>query len=107
MARATDLKDRTDPGLTASAVVIGQEATLNDVDRTARRANWAIAAPPAIDRSHYLGSIRPNLRTLRLDRTPPSPIRRHPWAVAPNGFSISEERCNGRRQSAPGSPALV
>ena len=85
MARATDLKDRIDPGLTASAVVIGPEATLSVVDRTARRANWAIAAPPAINRSHYLGWIRPNLRIQlkgRAKRHPEQAPRHFDWTTA-------------------------
>ncbi len=85
MARATDLKDRIDPGLTASAVVIGPEATLSVVDRTARHANWAIAAPPAINRSHYLGWIRPNLRIQlkgRAKRHPEQAPRHFDWTTA-------------------------
>ena len=80
MAWATNLKDRSGPGLTASAVVIGPEATLSAVDRTAHRAGWAIAAPPAINRSHYLGWIRPDLRIQLKGRA-----KRHP-EQAPRHF---------------------
>ena len=80
MAWATDLKDRTGPGLTASAVVIGREATPGAVDRTARRAALAIAERPAINRSHYLGLIRPNLRIELRGRA-----KRHP-EQAPGHF---------------------
>jgi len=80
MAQATNLKDRTDSGLPASAVVIGPEVTLSAVDRTARRVDCVIAAPPAINRSHYLGSIRPNLRIQLRDRA-----KRHP-EQAPRHF---------------------
>ena len=85
MARATDLKDRTDPGLTASAVIIGPEATLSVVDRTAQLADWAISAPPAINRSHYLGWIRPNLRIQlkgRARRHPEQAPRHFDWTTA-------------------------
>jgi len=80
MARATNLRDRTGPALTASAVVIGPEATLSAVDRTARRADWPIPATPAINRTHHLGSIRPNLRIQLRDRA-----KRHP-EQAPSHF---------------------
>jgi len=76
MARATNLKDRTGPALTASAVVIGPEATLSAVDRTARRTDWPIPAPPAINRTHHLGSIRPNLR-IHSETGPNVTLNRH------------------------------